>query len=106
MFKIVVITDPDTGDGYRLAGAQVIEAGNPEEAGRVIIPVLNADDIGIIAIREDFMAGLDETLLKKIRVCYHPIIIPIPSPQIGRSTKGYVERLLKRAIGYNIVMRI
>lgn len=105
MYKIVVITDPDTGDGYRLAGARVIEAENPEEAGRIIGTVLDLDEIGIVAIREDFMAGLDDMLLKKIERCYHPVIVPIPSPQIGRSTKGYIERLLKRAIGYNIVMR-
>jgi V/A-type H+/Na+-transporting ATPase subunit F len=105
MYKIVVITDPETGDGFRLAGASVIEVQNPEDAAKVITPVLNAVDIGIVAIREDYMACLNKVLLSRIEKCYHPIIIPIPSPQVGGSMGGYIERLLKRAIGYNVVMR-
>lgn len=105
MYKIVVVTDPETGDGYRLAGASVIEVQNPEEAEKAITPVLNDETIGIVAVREDFMACLDKALLSRIEHCYHPIIIPIPSPQVGGSMGGYIELLLKRAIGYNIIMR-
>ncbi|MDD1724177.1 MAG: V-type ATP synthase subunit F [Methanospirillum sp.] len=105
MYKIVVITDPDTGDGFRLAGASVIEVQNPEEASKIIPPVLNDEEIGIVAVREDFMACLDKTLLSRIEQCYRPIIIPIPAPRIGGTMGSYIEFLLKKAIGYNIVMR-
>ena len=105
MYKIVVITDPETGDGFRLAGASVIEVKNPDEIEKLIAPVINADDIGIVAVREDYMARLDKAMLSRIERSYHPIIIPIPSPQVGGSMCGYIELLLKRAIGYNIVMR-
>ena len=105
MYKIIVITDPESGDGFRLAGATVMEASNPGDADIVIKEILTADDVGIVAVREDFMAGLDKTLLSRIERCYHPVIIPIPAPQVGPSMGNYIEMLLKRAIGYNIVMR-
>jgi len=105
MYKIIVITDPESGDGYRLAGATVMEASCPEEAAKVIMVILSADDIGIVAVREDFMACLDKGLLSRIERCYHPVIIPIPAPQSDTTMGSYIELLLKRAIGYNIVMR-
>ena len=105
MYKIIVITDPESGDGFRLAGATVMEASSPGEAEKSIMEILNTDDIGIVAVREDYMASLDKSLLSRIERCYHPVIIPIPAPQDGAPMGSYIELLLKRAIGYNIVMR-
>lgn len=105
MYKFIVITDPESGDGFRLAGATVMEATTPEEAEKVVTMILNADDVGIVAVREDYMAGLDKNLLSRIERCYHPVIIPIPAPQKDTPMGNYIEMLLKRAIGYNVVMR-
>ncbi len=105
MLKLIVITDPESGDGFRLAGATVIEASDPQEAQQVLIPLLNDEETGIVAIREDFMACLDKGLMSRIERCYHPVIIPIPAPRMTRTMGSYIETLLKRAIGYNIVVR-
>ena len=105
MYKFVVVTDPDTAPGFRLAGVDVIEASNVEEAKKIIPSLLFKDDTGIVAVNEDFMASLDEKLMERIEKTHRPIIIPIPSRirQIDRT--DYIERLLRRAIGYNIVVR-
>lgn len=106
MYKFIVITDPESGDGFRLAGATVLEASTPEDAGREIAEILNNDDeAGIVAVREDYMACLDTTLLSRIERCYHPVIIPIPALQKEAGMGNYIEMLLKRAIGYNVVVR-
>jgi V/A-type H+-transporting ATPase subunit F len=105
MYKIIVVTDPESGDGFRLAGATVIEASNPQEAQKVLIPILNSNDVGIVAVREDYMACLDKSVLSRIERSYHPVIIPIPAPRMGAPMGSYIELLLKRAIGYNIIMR-
>jgi len=105
LYKFVVVTDPDTAPGFRLAGVDVIEASNVEEAKKIIPSLLFKDDTGIVAVNEDFMASLDEKLMERIEKTHRPIIIPIPSRirQIDRT--DYIERLLRRAIGYNIVVR-
>jgi len=51
------------------------------------------------------MAALDQKLLEKIEKTYRPIIIPIPARIKGLERTSYIERLLQRAIGYNIVIR-
>jgi V/A-type H+-transporting ATPase subunit F len=105
MYKFVVVTDPDSAPGFRLAGVDVIEASNLDEAKKIIPPLIYKDDTGIVAISEDFMAALDAKLLEKIEKTYRPIIIPIPARIKGLERTSYIERLLQRAIGYNIVIR-
>jgi len=105
MYRLMVLTDPDTAAGFRMAGVETHEAADGEEARRILPELLQEDDAGIIAINEDFVQGLDDRLMGRIEQSSRPIVIPIP----GRSRQGggmaYIERLLRRAIGYNIVLR-
>jgi V/A-type H+-transporting ATPase subunit F len=105
MYKIVVVTDPDSAPGFRLAGADVLEASSLDEAKKIIGPLIYKDDTGIVAISEDLMPALDEKMQEKIGKTYRPIIIPIPSRIKGIERTTYIERMLQRAIGYNIVIR-
>ncbi len=105
MYKFMVLTDPDTAAGFRMAGVDTREAWNDEEARRMLPELMQEGEAGIIAVNEDFMQGLDERLMTRIERSSRPIVIPIP----GRSRRGggmaYIERLLRRAIGYNVVLR-
>jgi V/A-type H+-transporting ATPase subunit F len=105
MYKIVVVTDPDSAPGFRLAGADVLEASSLDEARKIIPPLIYNDDTGIVAISEDLMPALDEKMQEKIGKTYRPIIIPNPSRIKGIERTSYIERMLQRAIGYNIVIR-
>lgn len=105
MYKFIVVTDPETAAGFRLAGVDVLEASGPAEARKIIPSLLFRDDTGIVAVNEDFMTSLDEKLMDRIEKTYRPIIIPIPSKTKEIERTSYIERLLRRAIGYNIVLR-
>ena len=105
MYKFIVVTDPDSAPGFRLAGADVLEASSLDEARKIIPPLIYNDDTGIVAISEDLMPALDEKMQEKIGRTYRPIIIPIPSRIKGIERTSYIERMLQRAIGYNIVIR-
>jgi V/A-type H+-transporting ATPase subunit F len=105
MCKFLVVTDPDTAPGFRLAGVEVIEASSKEEARKAINALVFKDDTGIVAVNEEFMAALDEKLLATIEKTYRPIMIPIPSKAKRIDRTSYIERMLQRAIGYNIVVR-
>ena len=105
MYKFVVVTDPDTASGFRLAGVDVLEAPTIEEAKRIITSLLFKDDTGIVAVNEDFIDAMDEKVMERIEKTYRPIVIPIPSRARRVDRAGYIERLLRRAIGYKIVVR-
>ena len=105
MYKFLVVTDPDTAPGFRLAGVEVIEASNQEEARKVMNALVFKDDTGIVAVNEEFIAALDQKLVETIEKTYRPIMIPIPSRVKRIDRTSYIERMLQRAIGYNIVVR-
>jgi hypothetical protein len=58
MYKFLVVTDPDTAPGFRLAGVEVMEASSQEEARKVINTLVFKDDTGIVAVNEEFIAQL------------------------------------------------
>jgi V/A-type H+-transporting ATPase subunit F len=105
MYKFLVVTDPDTAPGFRLAGVEVMEASGPEEARKVINALVFKDDTGIVAVNEEFIVALDQKLVETIEKTYRPIMIPIPSRAKRVDRTSYIERMLQRAIGYNIVVR-
>jgi V/A-type H+-transporting ATPase subunit F len=105
MYKFTVVTDPDTAAGFRLSGVDVIEVKGLDEVKKLIPELLLKDDTGIVALNEDYMQVLDDKLMVRIEKTYRPIIIPIPVRKKGGGGLTYIERLLQRAIGYNIVVR-
>lgn len=105
MYKFVVVTDPDRAAGFRLAGAEVMEAADVAEARNVIPPLLYRDDIGIVAINEEYMFSLDEKVMDRIEKMHRPLVIPLPSKSKEIDRRTYIERLIKKAIGYNIVVK-
>jgi V/A-type H+-transporting ATPase subunit F len=105
MYKFVIVTDSDRASGFRLAGAEVYEVRDVAEAKATIPPLLHKDDIGIVAVNEEYMLALDEKLMDRIEKMHRPLIIPIPSKAKEMDRRTYIERLLKKAIGYNIVLK-
>jgi V/A-type H+-transporting ATPase subunit F len=105
VYKFVVVTDPDTATGFRLAGVEVLEISSSDDIPALLPSLLLRDDTGIIAINEEYMMSLDEKMMEKIEKSYRPIIIPIPSRAKRLDRTSYIERMLQRAIGYNIVVR-
>ncbi|MHC1626706.1 MAG: V-type ATP synthase subunit F [Methanoculleaceae archaeon] len=104
MYRFIVVTDPDTAAGFRLAGVEVREAADAKSAREIISSLVYQDDTGIVAVNEEFMEALDEKLLNRIESTYRPVIIPIPTVSRDVTRRSYVERLMQRAIGYNIVV--
>jgi len=105
MYKFVIVTDSDRASGFRLAGAEVYEVRDIEDAKAAIPPLLHKDDIGIVAVNEEYMLSLDEKLMDRIEKMHRPLIIPIPAKKKELDRRTYIERLLRKAIGYNIVLK-
>ena len=108
MYRLTVISSPDYAYGFRLAGANVIEARNRDEAKRILISAINDDESGVIAVEEGFMSEIDASLQAKIERLYRPIVISIPTPkkieEIDAGRK-YLSSFIKRAVGFDIKLK-
>ncbi len=108
MYKLIVLTDPDTGDGFRLAGVDVMTAASPDEARKRLNELLDDDESGIVAVNEAFMAAIDERTQQKINATYRPIVISLPIRErlhTEEDHRAYLSRLIRRAIGFDITLR-
>jgi vacuolar-type H+-ATPase subunit F/Vma7 len=108
LYKLVVLTDTDTGDGFRLAGVDVITVGSPEEARKRLNELIDDDSSGIVAVNEAFMADIDERTQQKINSTYRPIVISLPIRETlhtDEDHRAYLSRLIRRAIGFDITLR-
>ena len=108
MYRVVVLTDSDTADGFRLAGVDVEVVETPEATRTRLVSLLDDDGTGIIAVNERLMTGLDERVRKKIDSIYRPIVVSLPireKLEIGEDHRAYLSRLIRRAIGFDITLR-
>lgn len=108
MYKLAVLTDPDTADGFRLAGVDVYEAETNEQARKILAQLVDDDTSGIIAVNAEIMEAVDDRLQKKIDTIYRPIVISLPITEklrVGEERGAYLARLIRRAIGFDITLR-
>ena len=108
MYKLVVLTDSDTADGFRLAGVDVDVVDSPEMARSRLVSLLDDDSTGIIAVNERLMTAVDERIQNKIDSIYRPIVVSLPireKLEIGEDHRAYLSRLIRRAIGFDITLR-
>jgi len=108
LFKLVIVTDPDSAHGFRLSGVDVVEVEGLGEAKKRIIELINDDSSGIIAVNEEFMAAIDERTREKIEKIYRPVVISFPAKRrlaVGEMRREDLARLIRRAVGFDIRLR-
>ncbi|HSK46410.1 MAG TPA: V-type ATP synthase subunit F [Coriobacteriia bacterium] len=108
MYKLIVLTDPDTADGFRLAGVDVHVVESIDLVREKLNKLLDEEESGIIAVNEQFIAAIDERTQKKIDSIYRPLVISLPIREklaFGEDHRAYLARLIRRAIGFDITLR-
>jgi V/A-type H+/Na+-transporting ATPase subunit F len=105
LYKFGVITDHETATGFRLAGADVREASNPQEA-LAHLRQLVAASYGLVAVNEALLEGTGDERARLLRGLDLPIIVPFPAPTAEiESGEAYVQRLVKEHIGFYVKLR-
>jgi len=108
LYKLIVLTDADTADGFRLAGVDVDVVDSDEDARRKLNALIDDEASGIIAVNERIMAAIDERTQQRIDSIYRPIVISLPIREklaVGEDHRAYLSRLIRRAIGFDITLR-
>ena len=108
MYKVVVLTDPETAYGFRLAGVDVHQAETVEEAREALNRLLEDDRTGILAVNEGFLDAVDERVKDRIESLYRPIVVSLPvREKIGAmgERKAMLARLIHRAVGFDVTLR-
>lgn len=84
---------------------EAYEATEPARVKELLAALVANEGIGIVAVSEELLDTLDEKSRDRLERLRRPIVIAVPSRLKGVDRRLYIERLLRKAIGYNIVMR-
>ncbi len=106
MKKIAFITPPDAEHGFGLAGIvhHVVDA---EEIENILKKVTADPDAGLLIMDERIIRELPEERMKELEEAWHGIILALPSPEKPPEEAGdYAARLIRRAIGYHVRIRL
>ena len=106
MHRVVVLADNETATGYRLAGAEVVEATSQDAVGK-LEALVTGGEYGIIAIDASLIADPAKAVERAMRGRDLPILLPIPSLHDAFSAqtvdaKAYMGKLVRDTIGFDI----
>lgn len=108
MAHLIVVTDSDTGLGFRLAGVDVTEVSTQEEAAKRLCQFLHAKEPGIVIYNEEYQTALLEKTRAALEESVSPVFFAIPvyqAKRVGEPREQYLARLLRRAIGYQLKIK-
>jgi V/A-type H+/Na+-transporting ATPase subunit F len=105
-YKMAVLTDGETATGFRLAGVEVLEAGNREAAVKALDTAINSNAYGLIAVDESILADPGKDLARQMRGRDLPVLLPMPSLAFAfaenQDAKAYMRELVRSTIGFEI----
>lgn len=105
MKKIVAITAPDADNGFACCGA-VQYAAPPGHLDDVLNQVLADPETGVLILDERLMAEAGEDRLRAIEQRWPGVLVVLPAPERGAVEEDYAARLIRRAVGYHVRVRL
>jgi V/A-type H+-transporting ATPase subunit F len=106
MKKIAFITPKDSEFGFLLAGVNQYVTGK-EDFIPMLKSILLDPDTVLVIVDERLVRDGNEEKMKEIENAWHGILIVLPSPERPvEEIEDYASRLIRRAIGYHVRLKI
>lgn len=106
MKKIAFITPPDVRYGFNLSGVPQ-HAVETDEAEEALERTMAEPDNGLVIIDERMITGMPEERLRELEQRWNGILLVLPSPEKPPAeVEDYAARLIRRAIGYHVRLKV
>jgi vacuolar-type H+-ATPase subunit F/Vma7 len=104
--KIAFITPEDAEFGFGLAGISQYISG-AEGAEKMLKEVMAEPDTGLAIIDERMIKVMEEEKIRDMEERWHGILLVLPSPtKPAAGVEDYAARLIRRAIGYHVRLKL
>ena len=107
-YGVRVLSRPEIGAGFSLAGLRLVEAGSAEQARDRLQELMAAPDVGVVLMEAGFYERLPEELRRQLGRRPLPMVVPFPEPAwAGRveQAEAYIVELLRQVIGYRVRLK-
>ena len=105
MPRMLVVTDAETANGFRLAGVEAVEtdrAGAQDALEHAIL----SDDYGLVVVDESLIADPVKAAARVMRGRDLPVLLPMPGLSAAfdheSDAAAYMQQLVRSAIGFDI----
>jgi V/A-type H+-transporting ATPase subunit F len=106
MKKITFITPADATYGFSLSGVSQLSA-EASDAEGILNKLVAEPDMGLVIIDERLLGKMTEERLRELEQEWKGILLVLPSPiKPPPEVEDYAARLIRRAIGYHVRLKI
>ena len=111
MYKVLAIAREDLGAGFALSGIEVSKARDVSAAREALLSAIGSRQYGIVVIDGTFMSEFDERTKTIAAECNVPLVISVPGEMRWQDVEkvprdDYVAQLIRRAVGYQLNIRL
>lgn len=97
-----MLTPAEVRFGFALAGVRQRELA-PEETWAALREATADPELGVVAIDERLLAGLDQVRLRELTDRWGGVLVTLPAPAgTAPRAEDELQRLVRRALGYHV----
>jgi V/A-type H+-transporting ATPase subunit F len=105
MNRIVALTPPDADNGFACCGA-VQQAVAPGRAAEALEHALEMAGSGVVILDERLMDEVGEEILHSLEKRWPGVLVVLPAPGVTGAGEDYAMRLIRKAVGYQVKVKI
>ena len=111
MSRILALVRPDFGSGFALTGIDVGPVADVDELRPALAAAIGGTKYGMVVVEEELMAGLEEHERASFLAVTVPLVIEVPGALEWKEepeapAEDYVARLVRRAVGYQLNIKL
>ena len=103
--RMAVSADPETAQGFRLAGLEGYGASSAEEAQSLLETLVERGGYALVAVDEALLSDPERAVERLMRGRDLPVLLPIAGLKEafqGHDVEGYMRELVRKTIGFDI----
>lgn len=105
MNRIVALTPPDAFNGFACCGA-VQQSVTPGHAAEALEHALETAGNSVVILDERLVEEVGEELLHSLEKRWPGVLVVLPAPGRIGAGEDYAMRLIRRAVGYQVKVKI
>ena len=111
MSRILALVRPDFGAGFSLTGIDVGRVADDWELRAALVAAVASTHYGLVVVEEELMARLDEGSRAAFNAVTVPLVIEVSGELEWKEAaeapaEDYVARLIRRAVGYQLNIKL
>ncbi len=111
MSKVLALVREDLGSGFSLAGVEIRKVADAAALRPALEAAFATRAYGIVIVEEEMVTGLGEEARASLRARTLPLVLTVPGEMTRRegeeaAADDYVARLIRRAVGYQLNIKL